>query len=383
MKTVKAGIIGTGFIGPVHAEALRRTGLAEVIAIAEVNQEVAQAKADMLGIPKAYGDYHALLNDPEVESVHICTPNHTHYQIAKEALLAGKHVICEKPLALKTEQCRELIALGREKGKVCAVNFNMRAYPLVQQVREMVRRGDLGTIFSVNGSYTQDWLLLETDYSWRVEPECTGETRTVSDIGSHWFDMVEYITGQRVTTVCADFATFHKTRKRPLKSVETYSGKMLTPEDYEDVPIYTEDYATILFHMGAGIHGSCTTCQTMAGRKNRLYFELCGSKAMVAWDSEDCNSLWIGRRDGPNQILVKDASLMYPDARSYASYPSGHPEGFPDAVKHHMIRIYCRILQREGQDYATFQDGMRELDICNAAYQSAISGQWVTVACED
>ena len=330
-----------------------------------------------MGVDRAYPDYKQLLADPEIEVVHICTPNNLHYQISKEALLAGKHVVCEKPLALEMEQCDELIELGKKLNKVCAVNFNMRAYPIVQQVRDMIECGDLGEIFSINGSYTQDWMLLDTDYSWRAEPKYTGCTRTVADIGSHWFDMIEHICGQRVTSVCADFATFYKVRKRPLKPVETYSGKILEPGDYEEIPVETEDYSTVLFRMGDKIHGSCTTCQTMAGRKNRLYFEIAGSRAMVAWDSEKCNELWIGSREGANQTLIRDASLMYPNAAGYTSYPGGHNEGFADSMKHHMIRIYDDIINRSGASHATFEDGRREVEICNAVYESAVNEKWV------
>lgn len=379
MRRVKVGVIGLGFIGPVHIEALRRTGLAEVVAVcaAKSEYESAKKKAAEMGVPKVYEDYTQLLADPEIESVHICTPNNLHYQIAKEALLGGKHVVCEKPLALELEQCDELIALSKKMGKVCAVNFNMRAYPVVQQVKSMIANGDLGEIFSVNGSYTQDWMLLDTDYSWRVDPKFTGDTRTVADIGSHWFDMMEYICGMRVTAVCADFATFYKVRKRPLKPVETYSGKLLEPGDYEEIPIKTEDYSSILFHMGEKVHGTCTTCQTMAGRKNRLYFEIAGSKAMVAWDSEECEKLWIGHRDRPNESLINDASLMYREAGAYTSYPGGHAEGFPDSMKHHMMRIYDDILNASGASHATFEDGKRELEICSAVYQSVIGQKWV------
>ncbi len=377
MRLVKVGVIGTGFIGPVHVEAVRRTGMADVVAICGTNPEKTREKADQLGVERAYSCYKDIIADPEIEVIHICTPNNLHYEIARAALLAGKHVICEKPLALELEQCDELIALGKKMDKVCAVNFNMRAYPLVQQVREMIKNGELGEIFSVTGSYTQDWLMLETDYSWRVEPKYTGETRTVADIGSHWFDMMEYVTGLKVTELCADFATFYKTRKRPLKPVETYSGKMLQPGDYEEIPVETEDYSTILFHMGEKVHGTCTTCQTMAGRKNRCFFEIAGSKAMVVWDSEHCNDLWIGKRDSANGSLIKDASLMYRDSGAYTSYPGGHSEGFPDTMKHHMMRIYEDIVKHNGADHAKFEDGKRELEICNAAYKSATTQQWV------
>ena len=245
MKKIKVGVIGTGFIGPVHVEAIRRQSNTEVIALSEINAELARAKADSLGIERAYGDYKELIADPDVEVIHICTPNHLHYQIAKEGILAGKHVVCEKPLAMNVEEGKELVELAKEHDVICAMHLNCRAYPLVQQIREMVARGDLGTIFAINGSYQQDWLFKDTDYSWRLEKQYSGESRAIADIGTHWFDTVESITGLRTEKVCADFETFHKIRKKPLKPVETYSGKVLQPSDYEEVPIDTEDYATV------------------------------------------------------------------------------------------------------------------------------------------
>ena len=270
MEKIKVGVIGTGFIGPVHIEAIRRQGTAEVIALSEVNAELARTKANMLGIEKSYGDYKELLADPEVQIVHICTPNHLHYEIAKEAIAAGKNVVCEKPLAMNTEEGKELVELADESGLICAMHLNCRAYPMVQQIRQMVKKGELGTIYAVNGSYQQDWLFKETDYSWRLEKQFSGESRAVADIGTHWFDTVETVTGLKTKKVCADFATFHKTRKKPLKPVETYSGKVLEPSDYEDVPIDTEDYATVLIKFDNGAHGSFTVNQVAAGRKNRI-----------------------------------------------------------------------------------------------------------------
>ncbi len=379
MKKIRAAIIGTGFIGPVHAEAIRRTGLADVVAVSEVNQEKAEAKAAELGIDKAYGDYKDLLADPDIDVVHLCLPNNMHYPVAKEAIAAGKHVVCEKPLAMNVEEGKELVKLASKCDKVCAMHLNCRAYPMVQQVRAMIENGDLGEIFAVNGSYQQDWLFKETDYSWRLEPEFSGESRAIADIGTHWFDTVEFVTGIRVTDVCSDFATFYKTRKKPLKPVETYSGKVLTPEDYADVPITTEDYATVLLKFSNGAHGSFTVNQVAAGRKNRMYFEIYGSKCAVAFDSENPNELWIGNRDGSNQIMMKDPSLLYDGARKYNSYPGGHTEGFSDTSKHTLLRIYQEIAQIENTGFPKFEDGLRELQLCKAICQSAREEKWIKV----
>lgn len=382
MNKLKVGIIGTGFIGPVHIEAIRRQGNAEVIALSELNIELAKEKADIFGIPLSYGNYKELLNNKEIDVVHICVPNHLHYHIAKEAIEAGKHVVCEKPLAMNASEGKELVELAEKSGLVCSMHLNCRAYPLVQQVKEMIAKGDLGTIFAINGSYQQDWLFMETDYSWRLEKQYSGASRAIADIGTHWFDTIENITGIKTKKVCADFATFYKTRKKPLKPVETYSGRTLQPCDYEAVPIETEDYATVLIQFDNGAHGSLTVNQVAAGRKNRLYFEIYGSKCSVAFDSELPNQLWIGKRDGNNQIMMKDPSLMYPVARQHNSYPGGHTEGFADTSKHTFRKIYQAIYEgpdKTKADYPEFSDGYRELTLCEAIVTSASEEKWVTI----
>lgn len=384
MNKIKVGIIGTGFIGPAHIEALRRLGYVDVAAVADVNMEVAQEKAKMLSIEKAYGDYKKLLEDPTIEAVHICTPNNLHYEMSKEALLAGKHVICEKPLAMNSQEAEELVKIAKEKNLVNAVHFNIRFYPLVQQAKCAVENGDVGRILAINGSYQQDWLFYQTDYNWRLQPEFSGKSRAVADIGSHWLDLMEFITGVRVESVCADFATFHPIRKKPLKPVETYAGKILRPEDYEDIEINTEDYATVLLRFDNKAHGSMTVNQVAAGRKNRLYFEIYGDKSAISWDSEKPNEMWIGRRDKNNEILIKDPSLMYESAREYVSLPGGHTEGFPDTSKQMFRNIYKYITDKgyeKGYDcnFPTFEDGAREITLCESILESAKEDKWVKI----
>ena len=249
-------------------EALRRLGFVEVAALADADQETAEAKAAQLAVPKAYGDYRRLLADESIQAVHVCTPNHLHYEISKAALAAGKHVICEKPLATTAGEAGELVALAAEAGLVNAVHFNLRYYPLVHEARAMAARGELGEILAVHGSYLQDWLFYETDYNWRLDPAQSGNSRAVADIGSHWLDLVEFITGRRVMAVCADFATFHPIRKKPLRPLETFAGKILTPADYADIPITTEDYAAVLLRFDRGGRGVLTVSQVAADRKS-------------------------------------------------------------------------------------------------------------------
>ena len=385
MNKIKAGIIGTGFIGKAHIESLRRLGYVEVVAFSYHNAELAQQKAKLLSIDKAYGDYHDLLKDSEIEVVHICTPNNLHYTIAKEALEAGKHVICEKPLAMNSSEAEDLIKIARQKNLVNAVHFNIRFYPLIHQAKAMVGKGDLGTILAVNGSYQQDWLFHETDYNWRLEPEFIGNSRAVADIGSHWLDLVEFITKIKINQVCADFAIFHPVRKKPLnlKSVETYAGKILSPKDYADVTINTEDYASILLRFDNGAHGSLTVNQVAAGRKNRVYFEIYGSNKAISWNSEIPNELWVGRRDGNNEIIMKDPSLVDDYAREIISFPGGHNEGFPDTSKQMFEKVYKYIagkgyLNGEVPEFPTFEAGYRELVLCENIFKSSKENRWVT-----
>lgn len=383
MDKIKVGIIGTGFIGPAHVEAMRRLGYIEITALSDIDQATARSKADALHIPSSFGDYREMLRSANIDSVHICAPNSFHFEMAKNALLAGKHVLCEKPLTMRSGEAKELVGLAREKKRANAVNFNIRFYPIIHQARAMIQSGELGEIFAVNGSYQQDWLFKETDYSWRLEPEFSGDSRAVADIGSHWMDAAEFMTGIKISGVCADFATFYPVRKKPLKPVETYTGKMLSPLDYQDVPINTEDYASVLLHFNNGAHGSLTVNQVAAGRKNRIWFEIYGSKKAVAIDTERPNEMWIGNRDEANGLLLRDPSLCYAQAASIISYPGGHNEGFPDTIKQLTSRFYAYIKGGEYQnssikpDFPTFEDGLRELELCESIVSSARDEKWV------
>jgi predicted dehydrogenase len=382
MKEIAVGIIGTGFIGPVHIQALRRMPNVKVVALAENNDETARSKAELLGIGRYYGDYEAMLAEKDIEVIHICSPNNFHAPMAKKALLAGKHVVCEKPLAISAAEAQDLVKTAQSTGLVNALHFNVRYYPLIRHLKTMVQKGDIGTIFSMHGSYLQDWLFYQTDYNWRLESKISGQSRAVADIGSHWMDLIEYISGIKVVEVMADFATFHKTRKKPLKPVETYAGKVLKPEDYADVAIDTEDFASILFRFENGEKGNLTVSQVSAGRKNRIYFELDGSKKSAAWDSEQPNQMWIGRRDGNKEIIIKDPSLLYPEARGLAGLPGGHTEGFNDTSLQLFTECYRDI--RGGKpagnpSYPTFKDGLREIRLCDSIIESQSKQKWVTV----
>jgi len=378
-RKFKVGVVGVGFIGAVHIEQLNRLGNVEVVALADdVNY---REKAEALSVPRSYACYKELIDNEEIDCVHICTPNNSHHEMAKYALQRGIHVVLEKPMTTTVEEAEELLALAKEKGLVHAMNFNCRFYPMAYQMREMIRNGDIGEIYSIHGGYLQDWLFYDTDYNWRLEPELSGESRAFSDIGSHWLDLVEFVTGLKVTEVLADFATFHKTRKKPKKAIETYSGMALRPEDYEEVPINTEDYATVLFHLDNGAHACCNITQVFAGRKNQMIVAISGSKSSFHWDSELSNELWIGRRDAANRQLVKDPSILAPGTAKITSYPGGHVEGFPDTFKQNFKKIYADIETgiTPNPDYADFSSGVREMKVGEKILQSAKERRWVKI----
>lgn len=375
------GVAGTGFIGPAHIEALRRLGL-HVKGIAGSSASRAQPKAEALNLPQVYDSFEAMLADPEINVVHITSPNHLHFPQAKAALLAGKHVVCEKPLAMNASESAELVTLASERKRVNAVNFNIRFYPLAQQARTMVQAGEIGVPRIVQGSYLQDWLLLPTDWNWRLEPALGGDMRAVADIGSHWLDLLTFITGLKVEAVCADFATFLPVRKKPARPIDTFTRKLQSAGETVDQPIHTEDYATILLRFAGGARGVLTVSQVSAGRKNRLFYEISGASSSLAWDSERPNEMWIGHRERPNELLFKDPSLLAPAARQYASYPGGHNEGFPDTFKQLYVAVY-RYLQAGDMtappDFPTFEDGHTELVLGEAILRSARESKWIDI----
>ncbi|OES46672.1 Gfo/Idh/MocA family protein [Domibacillus iocasae] len=384
MKRIKVGVIGTGFIGPTHIEAVRRLGFVDVVAIAAHGQKSAEQKAAELGIPKAFGDYRDMLKDDEVDVVHNCTPNQLHFSINKEIILAGKHVLSEKPLAMSSAESAELLALARKHNVVHGVNFNYRQFPIVKQLASMIQKEELGKINLVHGSYLQDWMLYETDFNWRLAPEVGGKSRAVADIGSHWCDTVQYVTGKKIVEVFADLATVIPVRKKPSSAPETFGGQASKEVEYEDVPINTEDYASVLIRFEDGSRGVFTVSQVSAGRKNRLSFEVNGSRHSAQWNQEEPEKLWIGHRDKPNELMLADPALFTSEAKSAIHHPGGHNEGWPDALKNMMINFYSFI--RDGKDphhdetqFATFEDGHISMCITDAILKSHEQQKWIKV----
>jgi predicted dehydrogenase len=379
---IGVAMIGAGFIGPVHVEALRRVGV-RITGILGVDEAESRRAAATLGLPKAYASLDEILNDPEVHSVHIATPNRLHFPMAKTALNAGKHVLCEKPLSMTSAESAELVELAKSKPNLAAgVNYNIRYYPLALHAKELRKSGELGEVFHVTGSYVQDWLFYQTDYNWRVLASEGGELRAVSDIGTHWLDLIQNITGLEVTAVCADLATVWPVRKRPKGEVETFSGKALSEDQLEPVDITTDDYGAILLRFNNGAKGVLHVSQVTAGRKNRLSFELAGSKQALAFDSERPNELWIGHRNSPNQLLLRDPGLVAPGVRPYVSFPGGHNEGFPDTMKQGFGAFYRYIAAGDfaaEPTFPTFAEGHREIVLCEAILKSHREQRWVEV----
>jgi predicted dehydrogenase len=379
MKPIRTAIFGTGFMGRVHLEAVRRTKGAEVSAVVGRSEEAARRLGDGFFVLSVKTDYHEVLRDSAIDAVHICTPNAQHFSMAKDALESGKHVLCEKPLATSAREAEELVSLAAKKKLRNCVCHNLRYYPMVQQMRQLREAGELGEILVVQGTYSQDWLLYDTDWNWRVDPKASGPSRCMADIGSHWFDLAEHLTGLRITSVCADLQTFHRTRKKPKHAVETFANKLMGAEDYVETPVETEDFGAVVFRMGNRTRGCMSASQVSAGRKNGFSMEIYGSKSSVAWNQERPDELWVGHRDSGNAIFVKDPSLLMPGARSFADLPGGHSEGYDDTFKQVFRRFYASITSTDTPEYPQFVDGLRQLTILDAVLESNRTRKWLDV----
>ena len=379
MSELSIALVGTGFIAPVHLEALRRLGR-NVVGVLGSTPAKSKSSATAWQIPRAYDSFSDLLADADVKIVHITSPNRHHFEQCRLALNAGKHVVCEKPLAMNTNESGELVMLAGKAPVVSAVCYNIRFYPLCLEARERIAAGQLGDIYHVTGSYAQDWLLYDTDFNWRVLAEEGGGLRAVADIGTHWLDLLQSIIGRHVDKVCADLATAISVRRRPRGSVETFQSKLGTSRETEPIAIDTEDYGSVHFHMQGGTRGCFTVSQVNAGRKNCLRFEIAGSKGSLAWNSERPNELWLGHRDKPNELLLRDPALLQPAVRPYANYPGGHNEGFPDTFKQLFRAVYERIDGGKSEvPFPTFSDGHREIVLCEAILRSQREQRWVEV----
>lgn len=379
MKNFRAVVVGTGFIGPVHVEALVRAGV-EVAGIIGSTPEKSRQAAMRLHLPQEFLTFEDALADTSVDAIHLTTPNRLHFEQARRTLAAGKHVLCEKPLAMNSTESAELVALAAKSGLAAGVAYNIRFYPLCHEVAARIRRGECGQLLHVQGSYVQDWLLLDSDFNWRVLSEEGGQLRALADIGTHWLDLIQFVTGQKIVGVCADLRTVHPIRHRPTGGVETFSGKSSTSQETMSVAIDTEDCGAVMLRFANGANGCLWVSQTTAGRKNCLRFELSGAQQAFAWDSESPNALWIGHRSRANETLIRDPALMDPLAAAVSQYPGGHNEGFPDTFKQLFRSFYGYIAAGNmslPMPFPTFDEGHHEILLCEAILESHRQRAWV------
>jgi predicted dehydrogenase len=383
MSSINVGIVGTGFMGVAHTEALRRLGV-HVVGIVGSTPERARAKAAQANLPPVVDSLGALLRDASIDVVHITSPNNLHHEHVLAVLAAGKHVVCEKPLGLDSSQTHELLEAAQRAGVVHAVCFNQRFYPLVHQARDMVAAGEIGGVRLVSGGYLQDWLLLDTDWNWRLDTERSGSLRAVADIGSHWFDNVQFVTGSKITEVMADLHTFIRHRNRPVGEVESFTAHGVGDVARVVEAVESDDAAGILLRFDSGARGTCTISQVSAGRKNAMGWEIDGSTSSLSWGQECPEDLWVGHRGRPNELRKRDPGLMHPRAAATSAYPAGHVEGYPDTFRALFAAVYRDVVagspSPESQaSYPTFADGHDAALIGEAVARSAGSGSWARI----
>ncbi len=383
MQKISCGIVGMGYISVSHIDALRRLGFVDIVAVADVNEDLVKRKAEQYNVPRYYAGVNQMLEDDEITVIHNCTPNNLHKEISAQVINAGKHLFSEKPLAKDSEESAELVdLLGHRAEVVAGVNFNYRMNPLVQDARARVQSGEIGKPKLVHGSYLQDWLLYDTDYNWRLDSKISGLSNCIADIGSHWMDSVQTVTGAQITSVCADLVTNHPVRKKTKGMVEAFAVN--TDMEYEDKRIDTEDYGAVLFKMSNGAHGVFHAAQVCAGRKCFLNFEVNGEKASIYWNQENADRMWMGFRDKHNCEIIRNPNLMPEEIRKYTYLAAGHPEGWNDAMTNNVRAFYKFItegkkLGKDKCDFATFEQAHYIIRVVEAILQSSKSGRWVEI----
>jgi len=380
MTALRAAVIGVGFIGVAHVEALRRIGV-EVVGVLGSTPERGRAKAAAAGLPPAYASLDRLLDDERVHVVHVTSPNALHAEQVRAVIASGRHVVCEKPLAVDAADAVDLDARARAAGVVNAVCFNLRFYPLNHQMRAMVADGSIGSPHMVSGAYLQDWLLLDTDWNWRLVAEQAGALRAIADIGSHWFDLSQFILGRRIVEVMADLRTVVPVRRHPSGPVETFASTSGDEALIEET-VTSDDAAGVLLRYEGGATGVVTVSQVAAGRKNSITIEVDGSRSSLSWFSEDPDRLLVGHRGRPNEVLQRDPSLLAPSAAAVAGYPGGHVEGYPDTFRALFREVYADVARggpAPTPTYPTFADGADVLAVTEAVATSSREGRWTTV----
>jgi predicted dehydrogenase len=377
---IKAGVVGVGFIGAAHVEALRRLGV-EVLGIVGSAPQRARAKAEAIGLERVYDSVEEMAAAPDIDVIHIASPNYAHAEQVRTVLDAGKQVVCEKPLALNSQDTADLVARADASELVNAVCFNIRFYPANHQAMATVASGEIGEPRFITGSYHQDWLLLETDWNWRLQPEEAGQLRAVADIGSHWLDLTRFISGRRVIEVMADLHTLVPVRRHPAGPVETFST-VSDDEELVEEEMGSDDAAGILLRFEDGARGAVTISQVSAGQKNSLRYEIAGSESALRWFSAEPDDLFIGHRGRPNEILSRDPGLYAPEAARLVAYPGGHVEGFPDTFRALFSQVYADVAEGSPADdpsYPTFADGHDAVLVTDAISDSHETKRWTAV----
>lgn len=380
MKKIKVGIVGMGYIGESHIEAVRRIGCCEVYAIADTNSSLVKAKADYYGIEKFYSNIEDLLADPEIDVVHNCTPNFLHLSINKAIIKSGKHLLSEKPLCMNYEEAKELVELKKQyPNSVAGVNFNYRLNPMVQETKSRIDDGEIGDVRIITGSYQQDWLLYDTDYSWRLEPEVSGNSCAIADIGSHWMDVIQHVTGHKITEVMADIKTVIPIRKKPKKQTETFTSNV--PSEFDLVEIKNEDYGAVMFHTDRGATGVYHVSELAAGHGCYFNFEVNGSKASLKWNQEENDRLWMGLRGDDNRLIIRDPNAISAQARPYTALAMGHPEGWNDAFKGNIYAFYKYIVDgMKGEPvFSTLEQAAYIVKLTEAVIESSKQRKWISV----
>jgi len=376
---ITVGLIGAGYIGPIHLGALARLGGVKVKTVIDVNGELAKKAAAAYNVPNSGTDHREVINDPDIDVIHNCTPNKYHYQITKDALNAGKQVLSEKPLAMDLKEAEELVDLAEKKRAVTGIDFCYRYYPVVQEMAVRVLRGEAGVVRMVTGSYFQDWLSREIDWTWRLLRSESGDSNITADLGSHWFDLIQFVTGLKVREVIGDLATLVPIRKRPTRQVLAF--EKVEEVESEEVEVELEDYSSILFRLSNGAPGSFTTSQICAGRKSDTEFQIYGSECSYAWNHKEATKLWIGYREKANEILIENPILQDPSTAAYANLPAGHPLGYHDAVLN-LFRDYYQVVEQGGKGRElrpTFETGFEEMKILEAILTSHKKRSWIEV----
>ena len=383
MSRHKVGVIGTGYIGKVHLEMLKRLNDVEVIAIAEADRNLADEVGKQFHIKKVYDDPEKLIKDPEVEVIHNCTPNQFHFGLNKLAILEGKDILSEKPLSMSSSESAILVDLAEKNNTVTAVNFCYRYYPVVQEAAARVANGSIGEIRALMGHFLQDWLFYDTDYSWRLDPKFSGKANVIADLGSHWCDLVHFVTGRKIVEVMAELHTCIPQRKKPVKASQTFGGASKDSE-FEIVEVALDEYASLFIKLDNGARGNFTTCQVAAGHKVDLELKIFGSQQSIEWSHKKPNAIWLGNRDRGNEIFFESAQLQMEETRKYAALPTGHPMGYHDAVFNLFRDFYQAVDAKRNKKVSNinlpgFKEAHHIMCIIEASIESNNSGKWEKV----